>query len=403
MVTVFTSTAVLESAPDDSGPCASTTTTISLNNEDVDIYYPASTTCDSDTNAPYAAVGFAHGFSMFGLSNGAADNQGNGEHLASWGYVVAIPILPDDAEERVQVLSAVLDYLEAATLDSASPLYQMIDRERMSVVGYSLGGATALAISARESRIKTVVALDPVYHEGGFSGEGDPVWDPEAEAPSITVPVGILGAPADACNAESDYLEIYNLIGATHKAIFHIIGANHCAFADPGPGFCICGGESGPEITQLSQKYMTAWLNYYLQLKTGYYDYLYGIHADADTTDPATIIRTVKTAPRNITAQYLPEAILLQWELYAHPQVAGYQIFRRLPGENFSESPLGSVGSQNSYYDAGLLAGQTYIYSLRSVDPAGNGHQLSHEEIGEITAVPLETVSETALPLLTKP
>jgi hypothetical protein len=148
--------------------------------------------------------------------------------------------------------------------------------------------------------------LDPVYHEGGPSGEeGDLVWDPAAEAPNIVVPSGILGAPADSCNAQSDYKDIYPLIGASLKASYQIVDASHCVFPVPGNSFCslICGGTIEAYMTHLSLKYMTAWFNFHLQGKTQYYSYLYGDHADEDI-DAGLIIRQVEafpgTAPNNV-------------------------------------------------------------------------------------------------------
>jgi hypothetical protein len=199
--------------PQEAGPCTVDTTALDMKGVELDIYFPDANSCSEGTSAPFPFIVFAHGFSMFGTSDGPAANQSNGEHLASWGYVVAIPNLPDDAEERITVIINAMDYLESANQDPGSSLYQKIEVSLMGAAGYSLGGATSLAVAARDSRIKVVVALDPVYHEGGMSGEGSPVWDPIAEAPNILVPSGILGAPADSCNAEADYQDIYPLIG----------------------------------------------------------------------------------------------------------------------------------------------------------------------------------------------
>ena len=168
------------------------------------VIYPREAVCSSEISAPYPAVAFAHGFSMLGLSNGALDNTGNGEHLASWGYVVAIPELPDDFEARIAAMQQVLSYLESETASEGSFLYQRVDTDRLAAAGHSLGGATALALASRDPRIQAVVALDPVYHTGGPGG-GDALWDPEAEGPRIQVPASILGAPGSRCNADADY------------------------------------------------------------------------------------------------------------------------------------------------------------------------------------------------------
>jgi dienelactone hydrolase len=269
-----------------------------MNGIEVDIFFPDANSCSDGASAPFSLIVFAHGFSMFGAADGPAENQGNGEHLASWGYVVAIPNLPDDAEERITMVINAMDYLESANQDPGSSLYQKIDVSLMGAAGYSLGGATALAVTARDFRVKVVVALDPVYHEGNMSGEGIAVWDPVAEAPNILVPSGILGAPADSCNAEADYQDIYPLIGTNLKATYHIVGASHCIFADPGNAFCsvTCGGTNESYMTELSQKYMTAWLNYHLQGKSEYYSYLYGFYAEQDI-DAGLIVRQVDTFP----------------------------------------------------------------------------------------------------------
>ena len=239
------------------GPCSVISQTVTISSTiQTDIYYPSSTSCGAGVSAPYPAIAFSHGFSMFGLSNGATENAGNGRHLASWGYVAAVPRLQDNSETRINETVAVINYLETAVGSPGSFLYQKVDTDRLATAGYSLGGSTALAIAARDARIKAVVGLDPVYHSSDFTGqEGEAIWNPQAEALNITVPTGILGAPPSNCNAQSDYTDIYPLVGATHKASFRIVGASHCVFADPGSSFCsfVCSGTTGANLTRLSK------------------------------------------------------------------------------------------------------------------------------------------------------
>lgn len=265
------------------GPCSVTSRDVRIaGNLEVTLYYPATPACGAMA-APYPAVAFAHGFTMFGLSDGRRDNAGNGEHLAGWGYVVAIPRLPDDFAARVQALEDVLDYLEIEARTDSSPLYGLLDPQRMALVGHSLGGASVLALAARDARIMAVVALDPVYH-GGPPGSMSEVWDPRPDAPRITAPTGILGAPPSSCNAQADYARLYPLVGARPKASFEIVGASHCAFNNPGSSFCnlICGGASDAQTKTLCKRYMTAWLNVYLAGLEEYSTYLYGEAANED-------------------------------------------------------------------------------------------------------------------------
>ena len=363
------------------------------------IYYPKGS-CIPAFAAPYPAIAYAHGFSFFGLSDGAGDNSGNGKHLASWGYIVAMPALPDDAETRVEKIIQVLNLVADANEDTSSFLYEQVDLERFAVVGHSLGGATALAVAARDTRIKAVVALDPVYHARTIIGGEYPVWDPAVEGPTITVPVSILGAPADACNSQADFEGIYPFVGSTHKASFVLVDASHCVFADPGNSGCdlLCGGDTSLELTQLNQNYITAWLNYYLREQPDDYDYIYGAGADADIV-AGTIRRTVSTSPQNLSAQGIPGAVELQWTAYEQAMVAGYHIYRRQPGQSFPESPLSSSGLSSSYLDKQVTYGQTYIFKLRSYDPAGNLHQ----ESGEAMATPNKAGYRIWMPFLKAP
>lgn len=386
-------------APDQPGPCAIQHQEVTVNGQETHIYYP--TSCSGWVGAPYPGIAFAHGFSMFGLSNGPAENAGHGEHLASWGYVVAIPKLADDVEKRITDIKAVLTYLETETNSPGSFLYHKVDTNRLGLAGHSFGGATVLAVGAQDARVKAIVALDPVYHQGGPGGNPE-IWDPDVEGPKITAPTCVLGAPASNCNSEADYAEIYPYIGAVHKATFFIVGASHCDFMHPSNAFCslVCEGATSSARTGLTQKYMTAWFNYYLHYNTNYYDYLYGAEADEDI-DTGLIERRVDTAPRHVTATGQYKAVLLNWELYDHPIIAGYNAYRRQSGQSYPPSPQIHTGPTNHHLDEGLAGGETYFYTLCSRDPAGNEHQLSDEVSAttqgkgppEVTATPEPTAT----------
>jgi dienelactone hydrolase len=279
------------STPGEMGPCTPTSSEVALDEVDVTVFYPTPGSCTDGTESPFPAIVFAHGFSMFGISDGVAHNVGNGEHLASWGYIVALPKLPDDFENRTEIVIDVLDFLTKANRLPFSFLHRMVDINRFAATGHSLGGATALAVAARDSRIKAVVGLDPVFHTGGPFG-GDIVWDPSLEAPNILAPTAILGSPADPCNSENDSYEIYPLVGANLKAHYFLVDSNHWVYTDPGNPlfFSFCGGETSPELTDLSQKYMTAWFNFYLYNRFGDYNFIYGASVKQDVKEGLTIL-----------------------------------------------------------------------------------------------------------------
>jgi dienelactone hydrolase len=364
--------------PGTAGPCTTSSQVVYVNGTlTTTIYYPAN--CGTWTSAPYPAIAFAHGFSMFGLTNGMADNSGNGQHLAGWGYVTAIPKLPDDAETRVTNLRDVLTYLETQANTPGSFLYQKVDVNRLATAGHSLGGSTALAAAARDDRVKAVVGLDPVNH-GGAPGQTQEMWNAAAEAPLISVPTGILGAPGSSCNDDADYVEIFYYIGATHKASYLLNGVSHCVFAIPGNQFCTftCSGAIDTSKQLLVKRYMTGWFNYYLLDKTEDFTYLYGAQSEADVNAGA-IVKQVSTAPRDVSAQPLINAIRLNWTRYDHPIIAGYNIYRRQAGQTYSATPYAQVLSGSSYTDVVVVAGQACSYTLRSFDGAGQVHQASPE------------------------
>jgi dienelactone hydrolase len=364
--------------PGTTGPCITSSQVVKVNGTlTTTIYYP--TNCGTWASAPYPGIAFAHGFSMFGLTDGMADNAGNGQHLASWGYVTAIPRLPDDAETRVTNLRDVLTYLETQTTAPGSFLHQKVDADRLATAGHSLGGSTALATAAHDARVKAVVGLDPVNH-GGAPGQTQEVWNAAAEAPLISVPTGILGAPSDGCNDQADYAEIYSFVGATHKASYLINAASHCAFSIPGSQFCTfaCGGTVDAQKQLLVKRYMTGWFNYYLLYKTEDYTYLFGAHSAADV-DTGLIVKQESTTPRNVSAQALLNAIQLNWTRYDHPIISGYNIYRRQTGQTYSATPYAQVAPGASYVDTQVTAGQVYSYTLRSHDEAGHTHQASLE------------------------
>ena len=91
------------------------------------------------------------------------------KHLASYGYVVAaIPSVAtdDDGDEALQPKSAA--GLRTLTGDLSVVLRKFSDREnvdasRIAAVGFSFGGAAALALASRDPRVRAVVGFDPAF------------------------------------------------------------------------------------------------------------------------------------------------------------------------------------------------------------------------------------------------
>ena len=368
-----------------------TTTNPSTGSELVtDIHYPSSGGGVDPSDAPYPTLVFAHGFMA-----SPSGYSGHGEHLASWGYIVAIPAFPDD-DARASDVQHLLSYLEAENARSDSPFFQMIDTDHFGLAGHSLGGLSTLMVAAQDDRINMAgVPLDPA---GGPLSD----WDYEAEAPNITAPLVVIGAPAQLCNNQAEYNDMYLYIGATHKAKFVITNGTHCDFMNTDDEWQILGcsllcGEFSEERLEIAVRYMTAWFNYYLRCETDYYTYLYGDEADEDI-QAGLITRTVQTAPRDVVALGRFGAVELNWTLYDHPIIAGYNIYRSQQSGDYPSTPYAQVGRETSYVDTSVVAGQQYFYVLRSRDAAGNEHQPSNQ----VSAVPTEPECWVYLPLILK-
>ena len=122
---------------------------------------------------------------VFSPGGNAASFQGYrpyGRWFATWGYVTVIVAFNDErARERADKFSKVIDWALAETDRKGSPLFGMIDKDKVAAVGHSRGGAAALFAGAKDKRIDAVLALAP-------SG---PVEQPEGEhAPKACVIIG---------------------------------------------------------------------------------------------------------------------------------------------------------------------------------------------------------------------
>ena len=177
-----------------------TTTNPSTGSELVtDLHYPASGAGVDPSGAPYPTLVFALGFMA-----SPSGYVGYGEHLGSWGYIIAIPDFPDeDREIRASDIRHLFSYLEAENSNEASPFFQMIDSDRFGLAGHSLGGLSTMMVASRDARINMAgVPLDPA--DSPFSS-----WDYAAELPNITAPLAVIGAPAQICNNQAAYNDMY--------------------------------------------------------------------------------------------------------------------------------------------------------------------------------------------------
>jgi hypothetical protein len=100
-----------------------------------------------------------------------------------------------------------------------------------------------------------------------------------------------------------------------------------------------------------------------------------------------------------LTATPAKQVIRLEWLLYGHPAVAGYDVHRRQAGEPYPGVPYAQVGRMGRYADANVVAGQVYSYTVRSRDLAGNVHQAA-QEVSAVVQMDEPPAFQSYLPLI---
>ena len=319
-----------------------------------DVHFPTSIGMMIAAAGPMPVIVFVPGTSTPRWSY-----SGNAQHLAAWGFVVALPSMPEnDLAVRASDVQHLLSYLEALNRDRDSDFYGRIDVTRIGLTGHSLGGIAPLMIAARhDPPIMAALPLDPVNPDGND-------WDYEAEGMRIGAPVAIIGARSHTCNWFARYREMYPHLGTGHRAMYIIQDGGHCDFLDPGiplaASVCglICGGYSESRLAMI-ERYSSAWHNYYIGLDTDFYGVLYGAQADADV-EAGLVERVLETAPRGVRVASRAGAIELLWVPFDHPIIAGYNIYRSQESGVYYGPPYAVLGEQSGYVDADTVPGREY-------------------------------------------
>jgi dienelactone hydrolase len=164
------------------------------------IYYP------TDATQTYGAVAVSPGF--------VSPQIGwTGPRIASHGFVV-ITIDTNTGFDlpgsRAQQLDAALNYLT-----TSSSVASRIDRNRLAVMGHSMGGGGTLELARTRTSLKAIVPLQP--------------WDLFQTFDTVRVPTMIIGAQNDFIASVASHSEpFYQSIPATtEKAYVEIAGADH--------------------------------------------------------------------------------------------------------------------------------------------------------------------------------
>jgi hypothetical protein len=87
----------------------------------------------------------------------------------------------------------------------------------------------------------------------------------------------------------------------------------------------------------------------------------------------------IKTSPRGLHGVSIGDQVFLYWEVYDHPVVGGYNLYRRESGGFYPEKPIAELEAIGWFTDSGVISGEQYLYKVCSYDPGGNQHQCGAE------------------------
>ena len=221
---VATSSATIPGAHSDSGAA--------------DIYVPGGT-------GPYPVVFLAHGF-----GRSKAQHVGNGQHLASWGFITVVPNLPH-ATDHAKNGEDLVAFANWAKTNPPELGGSIADTSKIAVAGHSAGGLASTLASQGTSPFSLLVGLDPV--DASSLGV--------TAAPSVSIATAyVIGEPSS-CNANGNSVDMWNAIAATTKERLRVVNATHCDFEDPTDGTCttFCGTWDATRHAT-ARRYLTAWL-----------------------------------------------------------------------------------------------------------------------------------------------
>ena len=166
----------------------------------VTIWHPTSTA------QTYGAIAMVPGWLN---SRSALDYYG--QHLASHGFVVMAVDTNSIFDNPSQRANAFLDSLD--WLVNWSSVRTRIDRNRLGVLGYSMGGGGAIEAVTRRQTIKAAVALLPWHTTKSFA---------------TTVPIAITGGETDTTAPVIEHAEpIYQSLTQNDKVYLELNNKNH--------------------------------------------------------------------------------------------------------------------------------------------------------------------------------
>lgn len=183
-----------------------------------------------DGAGPYPVIVASHGFSA------SANNQvGWARHLASWGYIVAVPTFPGSTHAtNGTIIVKTAAHARTTAGAKAGP--------GTGLLGHSAGGL-ATVLAAESAKADAVVLFDPVDKDDAG----------KTALAQVCAPTLTLFAAAGGCNNQGVWKPFANSAKGP-ATFFDVVGGSHCDGELPDRGiacalFCGGGADAGRQTT----------------------------------------------------------------------------------------------------------------------------------------------------------
>ncbi|WP_082650669.1 alpha/beta hydrolase family protein [Mastigocoleus testarum] len=214
-------------------------TTIAVNGDPADIYYPV---------VPHIAkknVEFPVALMLQGALVDKSDYSDYAAQVASYGFVVVVPndersvVNPATGEEftglfaQQQQVNDVLNQMVIEDNNPSSPVADIVDTDKLGLLGHSFGGSVGLGAIQDDICLPGVCSEDyvqpPELMAGIFYGTSfrDPITNEFLPVNNEDIPTGLIFGNRDSVIQPSSTEETYDEIINPPKALITVDGANH--------------------------------------------------------------------------------------------------------------------------------------------------------------------------------
>lgn len=222
------------------------------------VYYP----CEI-SDGPFPATTLTGG-----ITNYKEQVSWLAEHLVTHGYIIIAMTPTENLSLSTDIwrnaMTGGIDMLEAENGRSASPIFGLVDMDRLAIMGFSMGGGGTLkAVNEISHKVRTALSLAP--HE-------DPVSSDMYE--NISVPTVVFTGTSDAICPQEQVWDIFSALPTTiTRAYINVTDADHVDWMNMGDS------ETHARFATL----VTSWLKYYLSGDASYFTYIDGkMHQQQD-------------------------------------------------------------------------------------------------------------------------